>query len=74
MYYVKIFELYNRDVNDLNVFFRLLIVDPDIFNPVYDVQSLDRPAKNRVLVVQPGLLIVSLPIDMRESNLRSSPL
>ena len=73
MYYVKVFELYNRDINDLNIFFRLLIMDPDIFNLMYDVQSLNCPAKNCMLVVQPGLLVVSLPLDVRESNLRSSP-
>lgn len=52
--------LVNRDVDDLDVFLRLLLVHLCVLDAVNYVQALDRPTEDRVLPVQPWLQCVSL--------------
>lgn len=47
--------LHNGYIDDLYVLLRLLLVYPRIFNLVYDVQPLNRPAEYGMLVVEPRL-------------------
>lgn len=51
--------LYNVDVEDLDIFFRPLLVSPGILDLVYHIQPLHSATKNSVLVVKPWLLILS---------------
>ena len=43
----------NRDANDLDILFRLLAINPHILNLMHDIQSLHRPAENRMFLIQP---------------------
>ena len=50
------FCLSNRDIDYLDVFLRLLLVDPGILDFVNNVESLVRPSEDGMLPVQPGSL------------------
>lgn len=43
----------NVNVQDFDIFFRLFFVCPSILNLVDDVESLNRPTKNRVFPIKP---------------------
>jgi hypothetical protein len=47
--------LHDRDINDLNIFLRLLLKNSRILDFVDYIQALDRSAKNGMLIVKPGL-------------------
>jgi hypothetical protein len=53
--YLALRTLHNLNIQNLDIFFWLLLVHPCILNLMNDIQALDRPSESRVLVVQPGL-------------------
>lgn len=55
--YGSIQNLYNVDVEDLDILFRPLLVSPGILDLVYHIQALDGTTENSVLVVEPRLFI-----------------
>lgn len=48
-------NLYNVDVEDLDILFRPFLVSPGILDLVYHIQPLDSASKNSMLVVKPRL-------------------
>jgi len=50
-------RLTNANANNLDIFFRLLLVCLHVLDPMHYVQSLHRPPKYRMFPIQPRRLI-----------------
>jgi hypothetical protein len=53
-------RLHYRNINNLDIFLRFLLVYPNILNPMYHIQPLNCPTENRMLIVKPWLLACQL--------------
>jgi hypothetical protein len=48
-------NLHNLNIQNFNILLRLLLINPRILNLMNNIQALNRPPKNRMLIIKPRL-------------------
>jgi hypothetical protein len=54
-FHFRLCNLHNLNIQNLNILLRFLLINPRILNLVNNIQTLNRPPKNRMLIIKPRL-------------------
>jgi hypothetical protein len=54
-FHSRLCNLHNLNIQNLNILLRLLLINPRILNLMNNIQTLNRPPKNGMLIIQPRL-------------------
>jgi hypothetical protein len=74
----RLCNLHNLNIQNLNILLRLLLISPRILNLMNNIQTLNRPPKDRMLIIKPRLQHIyqhsfSPQQTKKKGNLPSSP-